>query len=262
MVTPPGKDGKPNPDILAAALVAGVDRVFLVGGAQAVAALAFGTESIPKVDKIVGPGNIYVATAKRQLYGTVDIDMIAGPSEILILADDTANPGIFGSGPDVPGGTRSAGLFDFAHHIRRVGRGNHRGTVDRQIEGLSRKDIINQSLDNFGAVMLSATIWRKRLSLPMQLAPEHLEVCAANPMEFIGKIDNAGSVFLGQLVAGTAGRLLCRAEPCASHQRDGALFLPAFGGQLCQKVQLHLLYAGRLDAGKGGYHVSSQRRRA
>ena len=92
MVTPPGKDGKPNPDIMAAALVAGVDRVFLVGGAQAVAALAFGTESIPKVDKIVGPGNIFVATAKRQLYGTVDIDMIAGPSEILILADDTAYP--------------------------------------------------------------------------------------------------------------------------------------------------------------------------
>ena len=92
MVTPPGKDGKPNPDIMAAALVAGVDRVFLVGGAQAVAALAYGTETMPKVDKIVGPGNIFVATAKKHLYGTVDIDMIAGPSEILIVADETANP--------------------------------------------------------------------------------------------------------------------------------------------------------------------------
>lgn len=195
MVTPPGKDGKPNPDILAAALVAGVDRVFLVGGAQAVAALAFGTESIPKVDKIVGPGNIFVATAKRQLYGTVDIDMIAGPSEILILADDTANPEFL-----------AADLMSQAEHdplassillttSARIAEETI-AAVYRQIEGLSRKDIINQSLDNFGAVMLCNDM-EEAVEFANALAPEHLEVCTANPMEFIGKIDNAGSVFLG-----------------------------------------------------------------
>lgn len=195
MVTPPGKDGKPNPDIMAAALTAGVDRVFLVGGAQAVAALAFGTESIPKVDKIVGPGNIFVATAKRQLYGTVDIDMIAGPSEILIIADDTANPEFL-----------AADLMSQAEHdplassillttSERIAEETI-AAVYRQIETLSRKDIINQSLDNFGAVMLCNNM-DEAVEFANELAPEHLEVCAANPMEFIGKIDNAGSVFLG-----------------------------------------------------------------
>lgn len=195
MVTPPGKDGKPNPDIMAAALAAGVDRVFLVGGAQAVAALAFGTESIPKVDKIVGPGNIFVATAKRQLYGTVDIDMIAGPSEILIIADDTANPEFL-----------AADLMSQAEHdplassillttSERIAEETI-AAVYRQIETLSRKDIINQSLDNFGAVMLCNNM-DEAVEFANELAPEHLEVCAANPMEFIGKIDNAGSVFLG-----------------------------------------------------------------
>lgn len=195
MVTPPGKDGKPNPDILAAALVAGVDRVFLMGGAQAVAALAFGTESVPKVDKIVGPGNIYVATAKRQLYGTVDIDMIAGPSEILIIADETANPEFL-----------AADLMSQAEHdvlassiLLTMSEKIAEETIAalyRQIKTLSRKDIINQSLDNFGAVMLCDTM-EEAVEFANELAPEHLEVCAANPMEFIGKLDNAGSVFLG-----------------------------------------------------------------
>lgn len=195
MVTPPGKDGKPNPDILAAALVAGVDRVFLMGGAQAVAALAFGTETVPKVDKIVGPGNIYVATAKRQLYGTVDIDMIAGPSEILIIADETANPEFL-----------AADLMSQAEHdvlassiLLTTSEKIAEETIAalyRQIETLSRKDIINQSLDNFGAVMLCDTM-AEAVEFANELAPEHLEVCAANPMEFIGKLDNAGSVFLG-----------------------------------------------------------------
>lgn len=195
MVTPPGKDGKPNPDIMAAALVAGVDRVFLVGGAQAVAALAFGTESIPKVDKIVGPGNIFVATAKRQLYGTVDIDMIAGPSEILILADETANPEFL-----------AADLMSQAEHdpmasaillttSARIAE-ETMAALYRQIEGLCRKEIIKQSLDSFGAVILCGSM-DEAVEFANELAPEHLEVCAANPMEFIGKIDNAGSVFLG-----------------------------------------------------------------
>jgi len=195
MVTPPAKGGKPNPDIMAAALAAGVDRVYLVGGAQAVAALAFGTESIPKVDKIVGPGNIYVATAKKHLYGTVDIDMIAGPSEILVIADETANP-IF----------LAADLMSQAEHdvlasaiLLTTSEKIAEETVAQiyqQIEGLSRKEIIHQSLDRFGAVIVCRSM-DEAVEFANELAPEHLEVCAANPMEFIGKIDNAGSVFLG-----------------------------------------------------------------
>lgn len=195
MVTPPGKGGKPNPDIMAAALAAGVDRVFLVGGAQAVAALAFGTESIPKVDKIVGPGNIYVAAAKKHLYGTVDIDMIAGPSEILVIADETANPKFL-----------AADLMSQAEHdvlasaiLLTTSEKIAEETVKQiyeQMESLSRKEIINQSLDRFGAVIVCASM-EEAVEFANELAPEHLEVCAANPMEFIGKIDNAGSVFLG-----------------------------------------------------------------
>lgn len=195
MVTPPGKDGKPNPDILAAALIAGVDRVFLVGGAQAVAALAFGTESIPKVDKIVGPGNIYVATAKKHLYGTVDIDMIAGPSEILIIADETANPKFL-----------AADLMSQAEHdvlasavlltpSEKIAEQTVAQIYD-QLERLSRKEIIRQSLDRFGAVIQCRNM-DEAVAFANELAPEHLEICAANPMEYIGKIDNAGSVFLG-----------------------------------------------------------------
>ncbi len=195
MVTPSGKDGKPNPNIMAAALTAGVDRVFLAGGAQAVAALAFGTETIPKVDKIVGPGNIYVATAKKQLYGTVDIDMIAGPSEILIIADETANPKFL-----------AADLMSQAEHdvlasaiLLTTSEKIAEETISQiytQIDKLSRKDIINKSLDDFGAVIVCDNI-EQAVEFANELAPEHLEVCAENPMEYIGKIDNAGSVFLG-----------------------------------------------------------------
>jgi histidinol dehydrogenase len=195
MVTPPNKDGRPNPDIMAAALAAGVDKVFLVGGAQAVAALAFGTESIPKVDKIVGPGNIYVATAKKHLYGIVDIDMIAGPSEILVIADETANPKFL-----------AADLMSQAEHdvlasaiLLTTSAKIAEETVKQiyeQMESLSRKEIINQSLDRFGAVIVCDNM-EEAVEFANELAPEHLEVCAANPMEFIGKIDNAGSVFLG-----------------------------------------------------------------
>lgn len=195
MVTPPGKGGKPNPDIMAAALEAGVDRVFLVGGAQAVAALAFGTKSIPKVDKIVGPGNIYVATAKKHLYGVVDIDMIAGPSEILIIADESANPKFL-----------AADLMSQAEHdvlasaiLLTTSEQIAQETISelyRQMDTLSRKDIITQSLDQFGAVIVCGDM-QEAIEFANELAPEHLEVCAENPMEFIGKIDNAGSVFLG-----------------------------------------------------------------
>lgn len=195
MVTPPGKDGKPNPDIMVAAAIAGVDRVFLMGGAQAVGALAYGTQTVPKVDKIVGPGNIYVATAKKLLYGTVDIDMVAGPSEILVLADETANPKYLAADlmsqaeHDV---LASAILLTTSEEIAR----RTVEEVERQIKTLSRPAIIEQSLRNYGAIIVCRDL-TEAVDFANELAPEHLEVCLANPLEYIGRLDNAGSVFLG-----------------------------------------------------------------
>ncbi len=196
MVTPPTKDGKANPDILTAAAVAGVDRVFLMGGAQAIAALAYGTETIPKVDKIVGPGNIFVATAKRQLYGAVDIDMIAGPSEILVLADETADPQYV-----------AADLMSQAEHdvlasaiLITTSEKLARETVkelERQVEGLSRREIIRKSLAGFGGIIICENIDRA-IELANEVAPEHLEVIVDNPFPYLGRLDNAGSIFLGQ----------------------------------------------------------------
>ena len=195
MTTPPGRDGHPNPDIMAAALVAGVDRVFLIGGAQAVAALAYGTRSVPKVDKIVGPGNIYVATAKKQLYGVVDIDMIAGPSEILILADETADPKFLAADlmsqaeHDV---LASAVLITDSEEIAN----QTAEQLEIQVKALSRREIIESSLRDFGAILVCGDM-EAAVGFANSFAPEHLEVCCQNPMEYIGKLDNAGSVFLG-----------------------------------------------------------------
>lgn len=195
MVTPPQKDGTANPDILAAAKIAGVDRVFLMGGAQAVAALAYGTQSVPKVDKIVGPGNIFVATAKKLLYGTVDIDMIAGPSEILIVADKSANPKFL-----------AADLMSQAEHDKMASAillttseetaNETAKELSRQMQTLERRDIIEQSLNDFGAIIVCKDI-SEAVNFANKLAPEHLELAVENPMEYIGRVDNAGSVFLG-----------------------------------------------------------------
>lgn len=195
MATPPQKDGTANPDILAAAKIAGVDRVFLMGGAQAVAALAYGTQSVPKVDKIVGPGNIFVATAKKLLYGTVDIDMIAGPSEILIVADRSANPKFL-----------AADLMSQAEHDKMASAillttseetaNETAKELSRQMQTLERKDIIEQSLNDFGAIIVCKDI-SEAVDFANELAPEHLELAVENPMEYIGRVDNAGSVFLG-----------------------------------------------------------------
>ena len=192
MVTPPGKDGNPNPDIMAAAAV---DRVFLVGGAQAVAALAFGTEKIPKVDKIVGPGNIFVATAKKLLYGVVDIDMIAGPSEILIVADKSAKASFL-----------AADLMSQAEHDVRasaillttsaeLARATAR-EIDRQIKYLERQEIIEKSLNDYGEIIVCENL-DQAIDFANELAPEHLEMCVEEPLKYIGRLDNAGSVFLG-----------------------------------------------------------------
>lgn len=196
MVTPPLKDGTPNKDILVAAAVCGVDRIFLSGGAQAIAALAYGTEEIPKVDKIVGPGNIYVATAKKLLYGVVDIDMVAGPSEILVLADGTANPKYI-----------AADLMSQAEHdvlassILVTTDSQLADKVieelDRQMATLSRAEIIKKSLEDYGAIII-ASDKEKAVDIANRLSPEHLEVLFENPLEYVGRINNAGSIFLGQ----------------------------------------------------------------
>lgn len=195
MVTPPLKDGSANKDILVAAALCGVDRIYLTGGAQAIAALAYGTEEIPRVSKIVGPGNIYVAKAKKLVYGNVDIDMVAGPSEILVIADKTANPVYL-----------AADLMSQAEHDRiasaimittsREIAEKTKAEIERQVQMLSRKEIIEESLKNYGAIIVCDNM-DYAVEIANKIAPEHLEVCAENPLEYIGKLDNVGSLFLG-----------------------------------------------------------------
>lgn len=195
MATPPGKDGKINPAILVAAKEAGVDKTYKMGGAQAIAAMAFGTETIPKVDKVTGPGNIYVATAKRMVYGFCDIDMIAGPSEILVVADGTANAGYV-----------AADLLSQAEHDVMASSIlittseelalNVQEELKTQTERLSRKDIINKSLEDYGAVILVESL-DHAVEIANRIAPEHLELCVKEPFNLIGAIKNAGAIFLG-----------------------------------------------------------------
>ncbi len=196
MVTPPAKDGSVNPDILAAAKVAGVTRIFKVGGAQAVAALAYGTESVPKVDKIVGPGNAFVAEAKKQVFGKVDIDMIAGPSEILVLADGTNNPKHI-----------AADLLSQAEHDKMasavlVTDSAELATavateLERQIPLLSRAEIARTSIDNNGKIILANDL-SDAIEISNEIAPEHLELCLDNPFDYLDKIRHAGSIFMGK----------------------------------------------------------------
>jgi len=193
MITPPGRGV--SDDILAAAYIAGVDRVFMVGGAHGVAALAYGTEQIPKVDKIVGPGNIYVATAKKLLYGVVDIDMIAGPSEILIIADDKA-----------PASYIAADLMSQAEHdvlsssillcLSESKALEVKSELEKQVAYLSRKDIITKSLSEHGVIMICESV-EEEASISNKIAPEHLELCVENPFELLNSVRNAGSVFMG-----------------------------------------------------------------
>jgi len=195
MVTPPMKNGEINPNILVAADIAGVGTIFKTGGAQAVGALAFGTESIPKVDKIVGPGNIYVAIAKKLVYGNVDIDMIAGPSEILVIADEFADPAFI-----------AADLMSQAEHDRLASSilitydkrlaEKVVAELEKQVDTLSRKDIIKDSLENFGAILITDNI-KEAVDLSNRIAPEHLELSVRDPFMYLGDIRNAGSIFLG-----------------------------------------------------------------
>lgn len=196
IVTPPGRDGKVNPAILAAAAVAGVDRIFKVGGAQAIAALAYGTESIPRVDKIVGPGNAFVAEAKRQVYGTVSIDMIAGPSEILIVADSGSNPRHL-----------AANMLSQAEHDRMASAvlvtdsaalaAQVADEIERQIPLLERADIARTSIDANGKIIVADSI-RDAIDISNEIAPEHLELCVDSPFDYLDLVRHAGSVFLGR----------------------------------------------------------------
>ena len=196
MVTPPNKDGKVNPVILCAAKVAGVDKIYKVGGAQAIAALAYGTETIPKVDKIVGPGNAFVAEAKKQVFGKVSIDMIAGPSEIMVIADKSANAKHVAADllsqaehDKMASAVLVTDSLEFANAVS--------SQLEIQIDKLERKEIARASIDDNGKIFVADNI-EKAIEIVNAIAPEHLEICLDEPMKYLDKIKHAGSVFLGK----------------------------------------------------------------
>ena len=196
MVTPPGKDGKSPPNILAAARICGVNRVFRVGGAQAIAALAYGTESVPRVDKIVGPGNQFVAEAKKQVFGKVGIDMVAGPSEILVIADGKCDPRIV-----------AADLLSQAEHDKNASAVlvtdsealavAVQSAIEEQLPKLRREEIARASIDTNGKIIVADSL-DTAVEIANEIAPEHLEVCVDQPFDYLDKIKNAGSIFLGR----------------------------------------------------------------
>jgi len=197
MVTPPNSEGKVNPVILAAAKIAGVDRIFKVGGAQAVAALAYGTQSIPKVDKIVGPGNAFVAEAKKQVFGKVSIDMIAGPSEILVVADSTANPRFVAADllsqaehDKMASAVLVCDSVDFANKVS--------AELEIQIPELPRAEIARASIDNNGKIIVTENNLMLAIDIANEIAPEHLELCVDNPFDYLDKVKHAGSIFMGK----------------------------------------------------------------
>ena len=219
----PAPDNQLSPIVLAAAAIAGVDRVFTIGGAQAIGALAFGTETVPRVDKIVGPGNIYVATAKRMVFGRVGLDMVAGPSEILVVCDGETDPDWI-----------AMDLFSQAEHdedaqsILIAWDSDYLDAVYQSIEKLlpemERRDIIVQSLANRGALIKVADE-DEAVSICNRIAPEHLELSVADPQAWLPKIRHAGAIFMGRHSAEALGRLLRRAQPCVAHICDLKIFI-------------------------------------
>lgn len=206
MITPPNKEGQLSAGVLVAAKELGIDEIYKVGGAQGIGALAYGTETIEKVNKIVGPGNIYVATAKREVYGYVDIDMIAGPSEILIIADDSADAKYV-----------AADLLSQAEHdelssaiaittSEELGKAVVK-EIKRQVETLERKNIIEKSLANYGKIILVENL-EKAIELSNEIAPEHLELCVKEPFDLLNKVENAGAIFLGNYSSESLGDYL------------------------------------------------------
>ena len=203
IATPPGKDGKVNPAILCAAKIAGVTKIVKAGGAQAIAALAYGTESVPNVDKIVGPGNVFVATAKRRVYGIVDIDMIAGPSEILVLADGKSNPAFVAadllSQAEHDKLASAILVTDSAELAKQV-----QAEVEKQLKLLPRQEIARASIDNNGKIIVAHNL-EQGIEIANLIAPEHLEICVDEPFAYLPRIESAGSVFLGRNVPEALG---------------------------------------------------------
>ncbi len=197
IVTPPNAEGKINPAILAAAKIAGVDRIFKIGGAQAIAALAYGTETVPKVDKIVGPGNAFVAEAKKQVFGTVSIDMIAGPSEILVVADSTCNPKFVAADmlsqaehDKMAAAVLVTDSYDFAQAVS--------AELELQIPALPRAEIARASIDNNGKIIVAEGNLKLAIDIANEIAPEHLELCMDNPFDYLDAVKHAGSIFMGK----------------------------------------------------------------
>ncbi|EUJ48157.1 histidinol dehydrogenase [Listeria rocourtiae] len=233
MVTPPGKDGL-NPYILAAAKIAGADEIYQIGGAQAIAALAFGTESVPKVDKIVGPGNIFVALAKREVFGIVDIDMIAGPSEVVVVADETANPRFV-----------AADLLSQAEHDK-LARAILITTsepfgqavadeVEKQLQSLPREDIARASIANFGQVIVTESL-EDAFDIMNEIAPEHLEIQVENPMDYLSHVKNAGSVFLGAYASEPLGDYFAGPNHVLPTSGTARFFSPLGVADFCKRT--------------------------
>ncbi|MBQ3064202.1 MAG: histidinol dehydrogenase [Clostridia bacterium] len=235
MVTPPLPDGRVNPVILAAAEIAGIDRIFKVGGAQAIAALAFGTESIPRVDKIVGPGNAFVAEAKKQVFGSVSIDMIAGPSEILVVADNTANPVHV-----------AADLLSQAEHDKlasavlitdsKVLAEAVSAELEKQIPLLSRAEIARASIDNNGKIIVVENL-DTAIDVSNELAPEHLELVVADPFRYLEQVRHAGSVFMGHYCPEALGDYLAGPNHTLPTSGTARFFSPLSVDDFVKKMQ-------------------------
>ncbi|WP_187121207.1 histidinol dehydrogenase [Listeria booriae] len=233
MVTPPGKDGM-NPHILAAAAIAGADEVYQIGGAQAIAALAFGTDSIPKVDKIVGPGNLFVALAKREVFGIVDIDMIAGPSEIVVVADAMANPRFV-----------AADLLSQAEHDKLarailITTSEQFGTsvadeVEKQLQTLPRVEIATASIANFGQVIVTETL-ADAFEIMNEIAPEHLEIQLENAIDYLSYVKNAGSVFLGAYASEPLGDYFAGPNHVLPTSGTARFFSPLGVADFCKRT--------------------------
>ncbi|MBC2316155.1 histidinol dehydrogenase [Listeria booriae] len=233
MVTPPGKNGM-NPHILAAAAIAGADEVYQIGGAQAIAALAFGTDSIPKVDKIVGPGNLFVALAKREVFGIVDIDMIAGPSEIVVMADATANPRFV-----------AADLLSQAEHDKlarailittseQFGK-SVADEVEKQLQTLPRVEIATASIANFGQVIVTETL-ADAFEIMNEIAPEHLEIQLENAIDYLSYVKNAGSVFLGAYASEPLGDYFAGPNHVLPTSGTARFFSPLGVADFCKRT--------------------------
>ena len=259
----PAPGGKLNPGVLVAADLAGVDEIYKVGGAQAVAAMAYGTKTIPRVDKIVGPGNIYVATAKRLVFGAVDIDMVAGPSEILVVADKTANPAFV-----------AADMLSQAEHDEMASAvlvtdspelaDAVKLELDAQVKELPRRKVAEKSLADFGAIILVRDL-QEAAEIANRIAPEHLELSVDRPMELLPKTKKRGRDIHGPLYAGGRRRLLRGSEPRPSHGRDGQVFLAAFHGRFREEVERPDVYergAGRTGPRRAPYSEDGRAGRA